>query len=211
MFASDLRQSLQEGIIPDVSLFVRFEQVYDKRHYGFYPDFLAAALDHYKKSVLDYCYTAQKLGTSTVQLNAVVKIMETTSNQVTRLVFASKDALAQRIYNEKTAFDKAVSIAYYQIAQYKGNPTTLTMPLSLFSELRPGDAYPRQHASRESSLATLANAQLKRVGDRLGSGTPRSNQWILVLRHHRQGMMNTDALAKSFAPNSYSTQAIADY
>jgi hypothetical protein len=210
MFATDLRHSLQEGLVPDASIFRRFSEVYDKRHYDLYPEFLSMALDHYRKSVLmDCAYTAKQLGLTPAQLQTVENIAMTTNSQVEKMIADAKVSLRDRLHNEQKIFDTQIGIARNQIVAYKGNPSTLTMPLSLFSRFNPGDAAPRDQHGWGSNLHSLANQQLARVGDRLGSGTARSNQWLLLLRHHDQRVLNYEATIRSFSPKSYETKSIS--
>lgn len=209
MFASDLRQSLQEGLVPDASIFWSFSQAYDKRHYELYPEFLSLALDHYNKSISDYIGRAQKLGLTPAQLQMVDNIARTTNDQVTKMVLDAKTSLRNRLYNEQKNFDAQIAAARNQIAAYKGNPTTLTMPLALFPGFTPGDAAPRAQHGWGNSLQSLANQQLSRLGDRLGSGSPRSNQWFLLLRYHDQRVINYEASIRSFSPKSYDTRSIS--
>lgn len=209
MFATDLRHSLQEGLVPDASIFWRFSQVYDKRHYDLYPDFLRIALDHYRKSVADYGYKAQQLGLAPHQLQLVDNIARTTTEQVEKMIADAKVSLRERLYNEQKNFDAQIAVARNQIAVYKGNPATLTMPAALFPRFSPGDAAPRAQHGWGSNIHSLATQQLARVGDRLGSGTARSNQWLLLLRHHDQRVLNYEAAIRSFSPQSYEVRSIS--
>lgn len=128
MFALDIRHSLQEGLAPDFSTFWRFPRVCAKRRCDLYTDFFRLTLDLYNQSVSDYSFRAKQLGLTLDQLALADATMANPINvQVGKMISSATEPL----HNEQKNFDAQISVARNQIATYKGNPPTLTMPLVL--------------------------------------------------------------------------------
>lgn len=212
LFMSDMRAALQEGSVPDVSLFRQLGRVFDQRHHEIYPDFLRSASSLYQRAVSEYASVGRQQGMTDPQMAAIGTIMTQTLKNAKKMIDAAVVASQNRLQAERVKLESAEKSMRSQFAQYRGNPNTLSMPLLVVPRSAAGDVAPRfplGARSPSSTLQALADQQLRVAGDRLGSGTRRSNEWLQLLREYRQAEITRDAAVRHFNPQSFDLKSIA--
>lgn len=203
MFMSDLRTALQEGAVPDVSLFHQFGRVFDQRYYELYPDFLRIAVDLYQRAVSGYEDVSRSQGMKDAQMTAIYSIRTQTLENVKKIEAAARVASRTQAEAKNSKLENAVRSLRGQFPLYKGNPNTLRLPLQVIPRSEAGDVAHVDRGARShlSILQELAVQQLRMAGDFIGSGTIRSNEWLQLLREYRQAEITRDAAVKHFNPN----------
>jgi hypothetical protein len=206
MLVAELREALQGGIVPDISLFQQLASVYDARHYDFYPEVVRLSANVYRDIVLRYLSVLNESRLPSSQLRSMEELAINTHRQALAMADSARIAADRRNSTERAQFGSIIKLLRDQVAQYKGNPATLTMPFLVIPRIAPGDVASRQHGNTSlSDLELMATTQLKAAGDRLGSGSSRSNQWLQLMREYQQAIFTRDAVQRSFTgPSGYS-------
>jgi hypothetical protein len=204
MFVANLREALQSGIVPDISLFHQLENVYDKRHYDFYPEVIIMASTVYRDMVnryLSFSREAHRMPDN--QIAPMDLLARDTHRQALAMADAAKTASRNKVQANTVRLDNSIKFLRDQVIQYKGNPGTLSMPFTVMPRIAPGDVASFHNQSTDAQkVESIAREQLARAGDRLGSGSQRSNQWLQLIREYRQSILNREAVFKSFNPPS---------
>jgi len=212
MFVADLREALQGGSVPDISLFHQLAAVYDQRHYDFYPEVLSIAATVYRDMVNRYLSLSREAHRmSDNHIVPMDDLARNTHRQAMMMVESARNTAAVKNQAAKVRLANAIKFLRDQVAQYKGNPATLSMPLSIIPRSLPGDVAGLTDGNRSrADVEVMAIEQLRAAQDRLGSGSPRSNQWLQLIREYSQAIVTRDAVFKSFnAPNDHSLDSIA--
>jgi hypothetical protein len=212
MFVADLREALQSGTVPDITLFNRLVSVYDQRHYDFLPDVLATASTVYRDMVFRYLsFSKQHHGLSDNHIVPMDMLARDTYRQAMAMLETHRIAAQNKNQASAVRLDNSIKFLRDQVIQYKGNPATLTMPLLIIPRVAPGEvASFRDPSTAIIKLEAIAREQLMRAGDRIGSGSPRSNQWLQLVREYRQAVLNRDATLRSFnSTGDYSLDTVS--
>lgn len=179
-FMADVREALEEGAVPNVSVFKRFENCYDQRYLAIYDQVLSIAIYSYDTAFADKMreWASVKSGAQAVAAASKIRVQTATeaNNMLTAAIAARTKA--QNSFNAKFYNSKAVLEA--QIKNYKGVPSTLSAPQAVLPQCPPeGGLLPANNLVRD--LVPLAEYQLSRLKDTLGSTSVRAKEWRTLL------------------------------
>jgi len=212
MFAANLREALQEGVVPNITLFQQLAATHDQRHYDFFPEVIMMAATVYRDMVNRYLFfSKQHHGMSDNHLIPMDTLARDTHRQAMGMVESYGTTAKDKAQAATVRLDTSIKLLRDQVIQYKGNPAALTMPFLMIPRIAPGDvASLRDQTSSANKVESIAREQLSRAGDRLGSGSARSSQWLQLIREYRQAILNRDAILKSFnSPADYILESVS--